>query len=187
VRAFPSTLTHRLVSRVLSVSSRRDANPRSTSCTSPPVLMLLRVRQGTSQQWTDPLAASRERSNSHELPVLQRASLSVDERCDPAGCPASGQGCARSVLKGGMLYTSQACVCESKAPPCGGAVCPEGKPLWVLVTVYTRRRRRARQLPSHSHSHSLSLSRPWTARRAAPPPQRPAAPRACSPRGRGCA
>ena len=40
----------------------------------PPLLMLM--WQGTSQQWTDTLAGSRERSNSHELSMCtQRASL----------------------------------------------------------------------------------------------------------------
>jgi hypothetical protein len=43
----------------------------------PLVLALLKVRQGTLQQWTNPLAGSRERSNSHELSMLHPTRLSL--------------------------------------------------------------------------------------------------------------
>ena len=44
----------------------------------PSLLMFLRrVRQCTSQQWTDTLAGSRERSNSHELSMLHPTRLSL--------------------------------------------------------------------------------------------------------------
>jgi hypothetical protein len=84
----------------------------------PPLLM----RQGTSQQWTDTLAGSRERSNSHELSMCtQRASL-YRRAVRPRRLP-SPQGWARMVFEDGMWYTSQACVCEPsrQRPPCGGA------------------------------------------------------------------
>jgi hypothetical protein len=42
-----------------------------------PSLALLTVRQGTLQQWTNPLAGSRERSNSHELSMLHPTRLSL--------------------------------------------------------------------------------------------------------------
>jgi hypothetical protein len=47
--------------------------------------MLLSVRQGTSQQWTDPLAGSRELGNSHELSMQHptRLSLSLGGQAAP--------------------------------------------------------------------------------------------------------
>jgi hypothetical protein len=90
----------------------RDANPRSTSRYVP--CFLLAVRQGTSQQWTDPLAGYRELSNSHELSMLHPTRLSLSTS---GATPQAAPGYRKLV----EWYISQEHVCElsRKCPPCG--------------------------------------------------------------------
>ena len=89
----------------------------------PPLLM----RQGTSQQWTDTLAGSRERSNSHKLLHPTRLSLSMS-----GATPQAAPGYRKLV----EWYTSQVCVCELswQCPPCGGV---EGV-RWLRSPPHTR-------------------------------------------------
>ena len=71
----------------------------------PPLLMLLTVRQCTSQQWTDTLALYRERSNSHELSMLHPTRLSLSTS---GATPQAAPGYRKLV----EWYTSQVCLCE---------------------------------------------------------------------------
>jgi hypothetical protein len=68
--------------------------------------MLLRVRQAEQlAAMNDALAASTERSNSHELSMLHptRLSLSTNGATPQA---AQAQGWARRVLKGGIVHST---------------------------------------------------------------------------------
>jgi hypothetical protein len=66
-------------------------------------LMLLRVRQGTSQWWTDTLAGSRERSNSHDLSMLHPTRVSLSES------GATPQAAQRDKLSIELSFTVQSC------------------------------------------------------------------------------
>jgi hypothetical protein len=103
---------------VLSVPGETQTVEARLLNVTPLVLALLTVRQGTLQQWTDPLAGSRERSNSHELSMLHPTRLSLlTSGATPQAAPPPEMG------KLVEWYTSQVCVCEvsRELPPCDGA------------------------------------------------------------------